>query len=168
MTLLADDSTIITKTKELCAEIAGSPIFTELQAKIESFLSDDQARSHYKSVHEMGEQLHQKQHAGMELAATEIKTFETARDALFASPVACDFMDAQHKLEKLQKQIGKYVAMTLELGRVPTADDLAESGGCCGGGGGGCGCHDEGDDHGHSHGGDGGGCGNGGGGCGCH
>ena len=150
MTLLAEESTIITKTKELCAEIAGSPVFTELQAKIECFLSDDAARTQYQSVHEMGEQLHQKQHAGLELGGAEIKAFETARDALFANPVACDFMDAQHKLEKLQKQIGKYVSMTLELGRVPTADDLAESGGCCGGGGGGCGCHDE-DDHDHDH-----------------
>jgi cell fate (sporulation/competence/biofilm development) regulator YlbF (YheA/YmcA/DUF963 family) len=159
MTLLADDSTIITKTKELCAEIAGSPIFTELQSKIECFLSDDAARNQYKSVHEMGEQLHQKQHAGMELGAAEITAFETARDALFASPVACDFMDAQQKLEKFQKEIGKYVSMTLELGRVPTADDLAEAGGCCGGGGG-CGCHDEAEpDQGHSHSHSHGGCG---------
>jgi cell fate (sporulation/competence/biofilm development) regulator YlbF (YheA/YmcA/DUF963 family) len=167
MTLLADDSAIITKAKELCAEIAGSPLVTDLQAKIECFLSDDQARNQYKNVHEMGEQLHQKQHAGLELSAAEIKSFETARDALFASPVACDFMEAQHKLEKIQKEIGKYVSMTLELGRVPTADDLAESGGCCGGGGG-CGCHDEDDhdhDHGHSHEHGQGGCGNGG--CGC-
>jgi cell fate (sporulation/competence/biofilm development) regulator YlbF (YheA/YmcA/DUF963 family) len=162
MTLLAEDSAIITKTKELCAEIAGSPLFTELQSKIETFLSDDAARNQYRSVHEMGEQLHQKQHAGIELGGAEIRAFETARDALFASPVACDFMNAQRTLEKLQKEIGKYVGMTLELGRVPTADDLAESGGCCGGGGGGCGCHDE-DDHDHDHG---HGCGNGG--CGCH
>jgi cell fate (sporulation/competence/biofilm development) regulator YlbF (YheA/YmcA/DUF963 family) len=167
MTLLAEDSTILTKTRELCSEIAGSPIFTDLQSKIECFLGDDAARNQYKSVHEMGEQLHQKQHAGIELGGGEIKAFEDARDALLANPVACDFMDAQRKLEKLQKEIGKYVGMTLELGRVPTADDLAESGGCCGGGGGGCGCHDEGDAK-HSHDpdhGD-GGCGNGG--CGCH
>ncbi|RYD26771.1 MAG: YlbF family regulator, partial [Verrucomicrobiaceae bacterium] len=35
------------------------------------------------------------------------------------------------------------VGATIELGRVPTADDLASQGGggCCGGGGGGgCGC----------------------------
>jgi cell fate (sporulation/competence/biofilm development) regulator YlbF (YheA/YmcA/DUF963 family) len=163
MTLLADDSAIITKTKELCAEIAGSPVFTELQSKIECFLSDDTARNEYRNVHEMGEQLHQKQHAGIELGGAEIKAFEAARDALFASPVACDFMDAQRKLEKLQQEIGKYVSMTLELGRVPTADDLAEAGGCCGGGGcgeGGCGCHDEdGQEPAHAH---------GHGGCGCH
>lgn len=167
MTLLAEDSVIMTKTRELCAEIAGSAEFVALQSKIEVFLGNDAVRNHYRSVHEMGEQLHRKQHSGLELGREEIRAFEDARDALFASPVACDFMDAQRTLEKLQKEIGKYVGMTLELGRVPTADDLAESGGCCGGGGGGCGCRDEEDDHGHSHGGDGCCGGGGGGGCGC-
>ena len=168
MTLLAENSAILIKTKELCAEIAGHPAFLQFQTRIESFLDDDDARVQYKGAHEMGEQLHQKQHAGLELGAAEIKAFEAARDALFDNPVACDFMEAQRELETLRKEIGKYVGMTLELGRVPTADDLAEaeagSNGCCGGGGGGCGCHDgdEGGDHGHSHG------HGGGGGCGCH
>jgi len=41
--------------------------------------------------------------------------------------------------------VGRFVGMTLELGRVPTDEDIAQAsgGGCCGGGGGeggGCGC----------------------------
>lgn len=175
MTLLADNSTILIKTQELCAEIAGHPVFLQYQARIESFLDDDDARMQYRGAHELGEQLHQKQHAGIELGAAEVKAFEAARDALFDNPIACDFMDAQRELEGLRKEIGKYVGLTLELGRVPTAEDLVETGGGCCGGGGGCGCHDEGDDHGHG----GGGCGchdegddhghgHGGGGCGCH
>ena len=175
MTLFDDNSAIMTKTKELCAEIAGHPVFQQYQARIESFLDDDAARLQYKDTHELGEQLHQKQHAGLELGAAEIKAFEAARDALFDNPIACDFMDAQRELEALRKEIGKYVSMTLELGRTPTEEDLAETGGgCCGGGGGGCGCHDgDDDDHGHSHGDSdrgccGGGGGGGGGGCGCH
>ena len=173
MTLLTDNSAILLKTQELCATIAENPDFLQYQSRIEKFLDDDAARAQYKGTHEMGEQLHQKQHAGLELGTAEIKAFEAARDALFDNPVACEFMDAQQALETLRKQITKYVAMTLELGRVPTADDLTEStgGGCCGGGGGGCGCHDGDDAHGHDHEhGDGGGecCGGGGGGCGCH
>ncbi len=172
MPLLTDDSPILAKTKELCAEIAGSPMFLELQSRVERFLNDEASREQYREVHQLGEQLHQKQHAGIELGTSEIRAFETARDALFGNPVATDFMEAQHKLEKLQKEVGRYLGLTLELGRVPTADDVAEAGGCCGGGGGGCGCHD-GEDHGHEHGHDHGGecCGGqggGGGGCGCH
>ena len=137
MSIVAEDSALIVKTKELCAQIASDSTFLELQAKVERFLSDDSARLQYQSVHERGEELHHKQHAGVELGATEIREFESAREALFENEIARDFLAAQRELETLQKEIGKYVGSTIELGRVPTADDLADKGGCCGGGGGG-------------------------------
>lgn len=142
MTMLADDSTVMTKTRELCAAIAGDDRFAELQKQVETFLDDDAAKLMYQSVHERGSELQQKQHAGVELGASEIREFESAREELLANPVAKSFLDAQGEMETLQRAIGKYVGMTLELGRVPSADDFAESeSGCCGGsGGGGCGC----------------------------
>lgn len=150
MTTLAEPTSVISKTKELCAEIAADPGFLKLQADVERFLSDDAARLQYQSVHERGEELHHKQHAGIELGAAEIRDFEAARDSLFENSIAVDFMNAQRQLETLQKQIGKYIGMTLELGRCPTDEEIAEaehSGGCCGGGscgsgggGGGGGC----------------------------
>jgi cell fate (sporulation/competence/biofilm development) regulator YlbF (YheA/YmcA/DUF963 family) len=138
MSILAEDSPVIAKTKELCAQIASDPVFLKLQADVERFLADDSARLQYQSVHERGEELHHKQHAGVELGAAEIREFESARDALFENEIARDFLSAQRELETLQKQIGKYVGGTIELGRVPTADELVDKGGCCGGGGGGC------------------------------
>ena len=141
MSIVAEDSALIVKTKELCAQIASDPSFLKLQANVERFLSDDSARLQYQSVHERGEELHHKQHAGVELGASEIREFESARDALFENEIARDFLSAQRELETLQKEIGKYVGSTIELGRVPTADDLADKGGgCCGGNGGGGGC----------------------------
>jgi len=143
MSIVVEESAVIEKTKELCACIASDPGFLKLQANVERFLSDDAARLQYQTVHEKGEELHHKQHAGVELGASEIRDFETAREALFENPVACDFLTAQRELENLQKEISKYVGATIELGRVPTADDLAAAGGggCCGGnGGGGGGC----------------------------
>jgi cell fate (sporulation/competence/biofilm development) regulator YlbF (YheA/YmcA/DUF963 family) len=143
MSISAEDSTVIVKTRELCAHIAGDPVFLQLQESVERFLNDDAARLQYQSVHERGEELHHKQHAGIELGAAEIREFEAAREALFENEIARDFLTAQQELERLQKQIRKYVGMTLELGRVPSADEIAgaDGGGCCGGGGGGgCGC----------------------------
>ena len=134
-------SAVIAKTQELCAEIVADPSFRANQSKVERFLADDAARLQYQSVHERGEELHHKQHAGIELGAVEIREFESARDALFENEIARDFLSAQRELEGLQKEIGKYVSSTIENGRVPAAEDLVESGGCCGGGGGGgCGC----------------------------
>lgn len=143
MSIVAEDSAVIAKTRELCAHIASDPVFLKLQENVERFLSDDAARLQYQSVHERGEELHQKQHAGIQLGAVEIREFEAAREALFDNEIAREFLTAREQLEKLQKEISKYIGMTLELGRVPTADELEESGGggCCGGGGGGCCSH---------------------------
>jgi cell fate (sporulation/competence/biofilm development) regulator YlbF (YheA/YmcA/DUF963 family) len=139
MSLIAEESSVITKTRELCASIANDPHVVMLQGQVERFLNDDAARLQYQSVHERGEELHHKQHAGIQLGAAEIREFEAAREALFENEIARDFLSAQQELEKLQKEIGKYVSMTLELGRVPTEDDIAQSGGgCCNSGG--CGC----------------------------
>ncbi len=137
MSIIAEDSPVIAKTKELCAQIANDPSVLKLQSDVERFLNDDAARLQYQSVHERGEELHHKQHAGVELGAAEIREFESARDALFQNKIANDFLAAQRELESLQKQISKFVGATIELGRVPTPEDLADKGSCCGGG---CGC----------------------------
>ncbi|MFD0894441.1 YlbF family regulator [Luteolibacter ambystomatis] len=141
MSILSEDSSVISKTKDLCAQIVAEPRFKELQGRVERFLDDDAARLQYQSVHERGEELHHKQHAGVELGAAEIREFEAARDALFKNEIARGFLEAQRELESIQQTIGKYIGMTLELGRVPEAEDFAEAeDGCCGGNGG-CGCH---------------------------
>ncbi|WP_367872281.1 YlbF family regulator [Luteolibacter sp. Populi] len=140
MTLLTETSSVMDKTRELCAAIAADAHFSKLQKDVERFLDDDGARLMYQTVHERGEELHHKQHAGVKLAPAEIREFEAARDELMRNEVASAFLGAQGELEALQTTIGKYVSMTLELGHVPTEKDIAESekGGCCGGGG--CGC----------------------------
>ena len=143
MSMLAEDSTVLVKTRELCAHIASDPLFLKLQSHIERFLSDDDACFQYQNVHERGETLHQKQHAGLQLGASEIQEFETASEALLENDLAREFIAARQELEALQSTIRKHIALTLEHGRVPTSDDLAEAangGGCCGGGGGGGGC----------------------------
>ena len=67
----------------------------------------------------------------------EIAAFESERDALLKNPVASSFLDAQEEMHELQSSVKKTVAKTVELGRIPTAEDLAEGGSC----GAGCGCH---------------------------
>ncbi len=141
MSMLANDSNVMLKTRALCEAIANDAEFLALQGNVERFLSDDEAKLQYQALHEMGEALHQKQQAGVELSDKEIQDFESARDALNDNEVISDFMNAQQELQTLQQTIGRYVGMTLELGRLPEAEDLEQAnagGGCCGGG---CGCH---------------------------
>lgn len=139
MTMLATESNVILKTRELCETISQDIEFLALQGQVERFLGDDESKLQYQSVHDMGDQLHQKQQANVELSELEIKQFEEARQSLMENEVISDFMSAQQNLQDLQKTVTKYVSMTLELGRVPEAEDMKEGdgGGCCGGG---CGC----------------------------
>jgi len=137
--MLEDTSRVMTKTRELCQVIADDPEFRDLLEQVERFLEDDAARLQFQSVHERGADLQEKQNAGLTLGDSEVQEFEGAREALLENPVAKDFLDAQQSLHRIQSAIGKYVGMTLELGRVPAAHDFESAGGeCCGGSG--CGC----------------------------
>ena len=143
MKLLEDDSAVMTKARDLCETIAGDAEYQTLMNKVETFLGDDEARMTYQAVQQQGQELNQKQQSGLQLAESEIAEFESARTQLLENPVASDFLEAQQSLDTLQTSVSRLVGMTLELGRVPTAEDIAQasSGGCCGGGGGGgCGC----------------------------
>lgn len=135
MKILEDDSAVMSKARELCSTIAEDADYQQLLAKVETFLNNDEARLAYQSVHESGQSLNQKQQAGLELADSEIAQFESARESLMANPIASEFLGAQKDLESLQTTVGRLVGMTLELGRVPTSEDIAQTqgGGCCGG-----------------------------------
>ena len=142
MSFLADDSPIMNKTCDLCGLITEDAEFADIQKDVEAFFADDSARENFLKIQEWGEELNQKQRAGLALDDKEVSEFEAARTGLLENPLASNFISAQQTLQTLQGMIGKYIAMTMELGRVPTKDDLAaQNSGCCGGGGGGgCGC----------------------------
>ena len=128
---------IETKTNELCEAILQEIQTGGIRQRIDTFLSDATARGAYESLMSRGQALQEKQHHGQPLDPTEIATFEKDRDALLKNPVASGFLDAQEEMHELQSTVKKMVGKTIELGRIPTADDLAEGGSC----GSGCGCH---------------------------
>jgi cell fate (sporulation/competence/biofilm development) regulator YlbF (YheA/YmcA/DUF963 family) len=125
------------KTQELCDAIAEQMETAGIRKRIDAFLADSAARSQYETVNNKGQALHEKQHASQPLSGEEIADFEKHRDALVKNPVAHDFLAAQEELHELQSSVQKRISKTLELGRSPTAEDLAEDGSC----GHGCGCH---------------------------
>jgi cell fate (sporulation/competence/biofilm development) regulator YlbF (YheA/YmcA/DUF963 family) len=154
MSVIAQDPAVLKKTQELCQSILDQPTMQSMRQNITAFMGDETARSQYETVMRKGQALHEKQHQSLPLSGEEINDFESSRDTLLANPVAKGFLDAQEEMHHLRDSIQDYVSKTLELGRLPRAEDF-EQGGCCGGGGH---SHDHDHDHGHSH---------GGGGCGC-
>ena len=136
MTTETDENVILQKTKELCHAIVTQPEMMSIRERIDSFMADAGARGQYETVASKGQALHEKQHRGQPLDNSEVSDFERHRDALLQNPVARGFLDAREALHEIQHSIQKYVSKTLELGRVPTAEDLEDH--SCGDG---CGCH---------------------------
>lgn len=143
MSVTVEHSSIVEKTKELCEFIINDEGYKSHLDTVETFLNDDAARLLYQSVHERSEELRNKQQSGVELGEAEIEAFKEVRNQMEENSVVMDFLDAQDALQSMQMTVSQYVGMSLELGRVPTPEDIesAQGGGCCGGsGGGGCGC----------------------------
>lgn len=130
-----EDSVVIQKTKELCQIIVEQPEFRSIRQRVDTFLSNETAKSRYQLVVEKGDALQQKQQFGVPLSDDEIGDFEKNREVLLGDPVARNFLDAQQEMHKLQESVMQYVTKTFELGRVPSTEDFP-SGGC----GPSCGC----------------------------
>jgi cell fate (sporulation/competence/biofilm development) regulator YlbF (YheA/YmcA/DUF963 family) len=130
-----EETPVIQKTRELCQTILEQPDMQNIRQRIDTFLADEKTRGQYDSLMAKGQALQQKQQASLPLSGEEITEFEQHREALLNNPVAKGFLDAQEELHTMQESINQLVNKTLELGRLPTDEDLG--GGC----GHGCGCH---------------------------
>jgi cell fate (sporulation/competence/biofilm development) regulator YlbF (YheA/YmcA/DUF963 family) len=135
MSITAQESAVSAKTRELCETILQDPGYMGLRNKIETFLANDRAKELYRNLAEKGEHLNHKQQQGVRLSPEEIKDYETDRDSLFGNPIAAGFVEAQQEMQKIQDSVNQYISKTIELGRVPTDEEM-DSGGC----GHGCGC----------------------------
>jgi cell fate (sporulation/competence/biofilm development) regulator YlbF (YheA/YmcA/DUF963 family) len=123
-----------TKTRELCEALLEEIQTGGIRQRIDTFLADSTARGQYEKVMSLGQALQEKQHHGEQLNPAEIAGFEAE---LLKNPVASGFLDAQEQMHELQETAQKTIGKAIELGRLPTADELASGGGC----GHGCGCH---------------------------
>jgi cell fate (sporulation/competence/biofilm development) regulator YlbF (YheA/YmcA/DUF963 family) len=136
MQLTSTESPIVEKTRELCQTILDHPDFQSIRINIDSFMSNDTAKNDYQNLMEKGEELNHKQQQGVRLSPEEISQYEAQRDKVVNNPLSAAFIQAQQEVQEIQQSINTYLSKTLELGRVPSADELG-GGGC----GSGCGCH---------------------------
>ena len=131
-----EETPITRKTRELCQTILDEPSLQALRQRIDNFMADEQTRAKYDGLVTKGQALQQKQQQSLPLTGEEISDFEQHRDSLLKNPVARGFLDAQEELHQVQESIQKYVSKTLELGRLPSEEEMSD--GCCGHDG--CGC----------------------------
>jgi len=129
-----ESKTVVDKTRELCSTILAQPGMGSIRQNIDSFMADEKSRADYESLMAKGQALHEKQHRSLPLSGEEVGEFEKHRETVLNNPVARGFLDAQEALHHLQESIQTQISKTLELGRLPSAEDLE---GSCGHG---CGC----------------------------
>jgi cell fate (sporulation/competence/biofilm development) regulator YlbF (YheA/YmcA/DUF963 family) len=80
--------------------------------------------------------LAQAERSGAPLTEGHVLELEMRKEALLGNPVAVSFAESEAKLNEWFGTVTRLLQKTLQLGRVPSEEDL--SSGCCGGG---CGCH---------------------------
>ena len=129
------DTAVLTKTKELCQAILDEPNMRGIRQRVDAFMGDDQAQAMYDGLVAKSQALQQKQELSIQPTGEELADFEQHRTALFNNPVARGFLDAQEEMHHTQETVQRYVVKTLELGRLPTDEEM--NGGSCGHG---CGC----------------------------
>lgn len=137
ITAAQEGTAIDQKIQELCEAIVSDIEVQNAREQAESFLADEDAMSLYREMVTAGRSLHQMQHAGQEPSATEVQRFTDLQNSCEAHPGVTGFMEAQDVLRAVAEQVNRYVTKSLEMGRVPTAAEMAPQGGC----GEGCGCH---------------------------
>jgi len=125
-----EDTPITRKTRELCQLILDEPSVQDMRQRIDTFMADAQTRAQYDGLITKGQALQEKQQQSLPLTGEEISDFEQHRDSLLKNPVARGFIDAQQELHQVRESIQKYISKTIELGRLPSEEDL--DGGCCG------------------------------------
>jgi cell fate (sporulation/competence/biofilm development) regulator YlbF (YheA/YmcA/DUF963 family) len=137
MVLTTEDTPIIRKTRELCQMLLDEPGMEALRQRIDDFMADEQTRALYDGLITKGQALQEKQQQSLPLTGEEISDFEQQRDSLLKNPVARGFIDAQQELHQVRESIQRYVSKTIELGRLPSEEEL-DSGcrgdhscGCC-------------------------------------
>lgn len=143
MAILLEPTSIDEKARELCQYVVDQPDFAAGRRQIEAFLDDAEAQSVYRAWQEKAQELHRMGHEGLQPNDSDLQEFEHLRQAVFSNEIASSFTEAEEKMNGIFATVTKLLQQTLQLGRVPSAEEMAanESGCCGGGGGGGCGCH---------------------------
>lgn len=130
-------SSIEDKALELCQFVLEQPEFRESWNRIEAFLSDPAAQGVYREWQEASRELALREREGLPLTDQDLVSVEMRKEAVLENSVALGFAESEEVLNGIFGTVTRLLQKTLQLGRVPTEEDLAESG-CCGGG---CGCH---------------------------
>lgn len=136
-TTLQQATTIDEKARELCQFVLDDAGFASAQGRIEMFMESEEAKNVYRAWQEKSHEIQQKSRQGMQPTEGDVAELESLKAAVLSNSVAVDFVEAENEMNDIFGSVTKLLQKTLQLGRLPTEEDMKE-GECCGNGG--CGC----------------------------
>lgn len=135
MSELLETTTVDTKARELCQFIVDQPEFAAARGNIEAFLENAEAQQIYRAWQEKGQELHRMSHEGLQPNDGDLQEMERLRESVTNNEVASDFTEAESQMNGTFSGVTKLLQQTLQLGRVPSVEEMNPESGCCGGGG---------------------------------
>lgn len=138
------DSGLQEATTALCNLLAESPQVIAAKARIGLFFQNPDATKLFEEVNSYGEELRNKHLAGMPPTEEEIAKFDELRQSVVNNELARGFLESRQAIDGILSTINQYLGMSIDLGRAPSAEEVAEARQKASSGGCGCGCGDEG------------------------
>lgn len=97
------------------------------KARIGLFYQNPEATDLFRRVNEYGEELRNKDMAGMPPSEEEIAKFDKLRQDVVDNPVCRGFLEARQEIDTLLATVNQYLCLAIHKGSAPTDEEVAES-----------------------------------------
>lgn len=114
-------------TSELAHGFTQSQKVVSAHARIRLFFQSPDATALYRKAEDFGEELRNKQMAGMAPSDEEIAKFNELRQSVVDNDVCRGYLEARMELDELLSTVNQYLCMAINNGTVPTDEEVAET-----------------------------------------
>lgn len=112
--------------RHLCETVLAGRQFKDANAKIESFLQDEDAKQSYLAYNARAAELRERQERGFDLTAGQVAEIEQLRKEIAGNGVIRGFMEASDELERIKLGALTWLEKAFEICRVPEDKDFAD------------------------------------------
>ena len=118
---------LVKLTSDLAHGFTQSQKVVSAHARIRLFFQNADATALYRKAEDYGEELRNKQMAGMAPSEEEIKKFNDLRQSVVDDEVCRGYLEARMELDELLSTVNQYLCMAINNGTVPTDEEVAET-----------------------------------------
>lgn len=124
--IMLEDAVLRDKLEALCTAMLDNTRIRDYDKLVKSFMENEASRTKFDRVADLEDELHERQHDGEEIAESEIDKLETLQQEMLDDPECRSFLEVQDSIQEMMLTVEQYLAAALELGRIPTKDEVLE------------------------------------------